>query len=219
MSSTNKLKIEMVNIEKLIPYARNARSHSEIQISQIAGSIREFGFNNPVLIDHEDGIIAGHGRALAAQKLGTKEVPCVRLGHLTENQKRAYILADNKIALNSGWDEEMLKAEIESIQNEGMEIGITGFSEQEIDEMMEVEDVIAEAEENIVHEQSIQLEPAKEYILVMAENADQWQEMIAFFGLQKVRRGGYKEGSAFDAIGTERVLKFERVKNACSNTK
>ena len=98
------MQIEKIDIEQLIPYAMNARTHSDAQVAQIAGSIKEFGFNNPVLIDKDNVLIAGHGRVMAGRKLGLKEVPAIRLGHLTENQKKAYILADNRIALNSSWD-------------------------------------------------------------------------------------------------------------------
>lgn len=107
--------IEQIATADLIPYARNARTHSEQQVSQIAGSIQEFGFCNPVLIDAENGIIAGHGRVLAAQKLKLEAVPCIRLSHLTDAQKRAYVLADNRIALSSGWDQEMLANELSDL--------------------------------------------------------------------------------------------------------
>lgn len=110
------MKIEQIATDKLIPYARNAKKHDASQVKSIAGSIKEFGFNNPVLIDKANGIIAGHGRVLAAEKLGLKEVPCIRLGHLTENQKRAYILADNRLAeMGGGWDMEMLRLELDEI--------------------------------------------------------------------------------------------------------
>ena len=110
------MKIEKIPTEKLIPYARNAKKHDAAQVSKLAGSIREFGFNNPVLIDKDNGIIAGHGRVMAAQQLGLADVPCIRLGHLTDNQRKAYILADNRLAeVNSGWDEELLKLEIKDI--------------------------------------------------------------------------------------------------------
>jgi DNA modification methylase len=110
------MKIEKLPTDKLIPYARNAKRHDATQVSKLAGSIREFGFNNPVLIDKDNGIIAGHGRVMAAQQLGLAEVPCIRLGHLTDNQRKAYILADNRLAeVNSGWDEELLKLEIADI--------------------------------------------------------------------------------------------------------
>lgn len=121
--------IEIIRTEDLIPYARNSRTHSDDQIAQIAGSIREFGWTNPVLIDAEGTIVAGHGRVLAARKLGMEEVPCIRLGHLTPSQVRAYVIADNKLALNAGWDEEMLKAELESLKEDGIDLGLTGFTE------------------------------------------------------------------------------------------
>ena len=116
-------KIESVEIDRLIPYARNSRTHDEAQVAQIAGSIREFGFTNPVLIDGENGIIAGHGRVLAAGKLGMDKVPCIRLGHLTETQKRAYVIADNKLALNAGWDDEMLGLELAELRGVDFDLG------------------------------------------------------------------------------------------------
>lgn len=121
------MKIEQLPTADLIPYARNTRTHSPEQVAQIAGSIREFGFTNPVLIDGENGIIAGHGRVMAASKLGLAKVPCIRLAHLTETQKRAYIIADNKIALNSGWDEEMLGLELADLREADFDLGLTGF--------------------------------------------------------------------------------------------
>jgi len=129
------MQIEQVSTEKLIPYANNARTHSEAQVAQIAASIRQFGFNNPVLIDDQSTIIAGHGRVLAAQKLELSDVPCVRLSHLTESQKKAYIIADNKIALNSGWDDELLKLELESLTD--IEQIATGFSPEELNVLFE----------------------------------------------------------------------------------
>ena len=119
----------------LIPYARNARTHSDQQVAQIAASIREFGFTNPVLIDEEDGIIAGHGRVLAAHLLGLDEVPCIVLAHLTPAQRRAYVLADNKLALNAGWDLEMLSLEIGELGEAGFDLSLTGFDEFELGEL------------------------------------------------------------------------------------
>lgn len=108
--------IEMLAVDRLVPYAKNAKKHDDRQVAAIAGSIREFGFTNPVLIDGKDGIIAGHGRVLAAQKLGLASVPCIRLAHLTDAQRRAYILADNRLAeTGGGWDFEMLRLEIDDI--------------------------------------------------------------------------------------------------------
>jgi ParB-like chromosome segregation protein Spo0J len=130
-------KLESVLVEALIPYARNARKHSDEQVAQLAASIREFGFNNPVLVDRDNGIIAGHGRVLAARKLGLEAVPCLRLDHLTETQRKAYILADNRLAeLGGGWDEEMLKLEIEQLQELKFDINFTGFNESEVDALL-----------------------------------------------------------------------------------
>ena len=128
------MKIETLPTAKLIPYARNARTHSEAQVGQIAGSIREFGFTNPVLIDAENGIIAGHGRVLAAQTLGLEKVPCIRLTHLSDTQRRAYILADNKLAMNAGWDEAMLAIELGQLREEDFDLLALGFTEAELGE-------------------------------------------------------------------------------------
>jgi ParB-like chromosome segregation protein Spo0J len=125
-------KIEMLAVEHLIPYANNSRTHGDAQIAQIAASIKEFGFTNPVLIDGEGGIIAGHGRVLAARKLSMAEVPCIRLGYLTDTQRRAYIIADNKLALNGGWDEDMLRIELEELGEIGFDLDLIGFTDEEI---------------------------------------------------------------------------------------
>jgi len=114
-------------IEKLIPYARNARTHSDEQIAQIAASIKEFGWTNPILIDEKSGIIAGHGRLAAARKLGMTKIPVIELTHLSEIQKKALIIADNKLALNSGWDNQMLSIELEELKLNGLDLDITGF--------------------------------------------------------------------------------------------
>ena len=130
------MNIEKIDISVLIPYARNARTHSDEQIAQIAGSIKEFGFNNPVLIDKDNGVIAGHGRLAAARKLGLKEVPCIRLEHLTETQRKAYILADNRIALNSGWEAELLSLELSELLDGGVNLESLGFDADEIDALL-----------------------------------------------------------------------------------
>ena len=133
---TDKPKIQFVKTSDLIPYAKNSRTHSPEQVTQIAGSIREFGFTNPVLIDSENGIIAGHGRVMAAEKLSMEEVPCLRITHLTELQKRAYIIADNRLALNAGWDAEMLKIELTDLKEENFNIDLVGFTEEELAELL-----------------------------------------------------------------------------------
>jgi DNA modification methylase len=130
MGTMNKPAVEMVATDKLIPYARNAKKHDEAQVSLIAGSIRQFGFNNPILIAEDNGIVAGHGRVLAAMKLGMAEVPCIRLSHLDENQRRAYILADNRLAeIGGGWDLDMLAAEMDALGEVEIDVGELGFDE------------------------------------------------------------------------------------------
>jgi site-specific DNA-methyltransferase (adenine-specific) len=128
--------LEAIQIDALIPYARNSRTHSDAQVAQIAASIKEFGFTNPVLIDGGGGIIAGHGRVLAARKLGLTDVPCIRLDHLTDAQKRAYVISDNRLALNAGWDMEMLKVEFADLQELGFDLELTGFDLDEINELL-----------------------------------------------------------------------------------
>lgn len=130
-------RIELRPIERLIPYARNARTHSEAQIAKIAASIAEFGFTNPILVDGDNGIIAGHGRLAAARKLGLREVPVIELAYLTPAQKRAYILADNRLALDAGWDEEMLALELTEIRDAGFDLALTGFADDEIDRLLD----------------------------------------------------------------------------------
>lgn len=133
MQGANKL--DRVSVETLIPYAKNARTHSDEQVAQIAGSIREFGFNNPVLVDKDNTIIAGHGRVLAARKLGLTDVPVIVLDHLTESQRKAYVLADNRIALNSGWDVSMLSVELQDLKDD-IDLSLLGFDPKELDELL-----------------------------------------------------------------------------------
>ena len=128
--------IEQIPLKKLTPYARNSRVHSEIQVGQLASSIKEFGFTNPVLIDDGNDIIAGHGRVLAATKLGLDEVPCIRLSHLTEYQRRAYVIADNQLALNATWNFDMLSVEIDELNDGKYDISKIGFSTTELAEII-----------------------------------------------------------------------------------
>ena len=130
------MQIEQIGIATLIPFAKNSRTHSDAQVAQIAASIREFGFTNPVLIDEANGIIAGHGRVMAARKLKLTEVPCIRLAHLSDAQKRAYVIADNKLALNAGWDEAMLKLELADLKALDFDLDLTGFDTDEIDALL-----------------------------------------------------------------------------------
>ena len=131
MSKTT-TEMKLVSISKLIPYINNARTHSAEQINKLRSSLREFGFINPVIIDKDYNVIAGHGRIAAAKEEGIKEVPCVLVDYLSEAQKKAYILADNRMAMDAGWDEELLRVEIEALQGESFDIGLTGFDDKEI---------------------------------------------------------------------------------------
>ena len=134
------LKIEYVATDDLIPYIHNSRTHSESQIKQIASSIREFGFTNPILIDDPGTIIAGHGRVMAAKVLQLDKVPTITLGALSDAQRKAYVIADNKLALNAGWDTEVLLAEIESLQDLNFDTQLLGFSADELAEMLNIEE-------------------------------------------------------------------------------
>jgi hypothetical protein len=131
----NTERFEKVDIDKLVPYARNARTHSKEQIAQLRSSLREFGFVSPVIIDSDYNIIAGHGRVAAAKEEGYKTVPCVFAENLTEAQKRAYILADNRLAMNAGWDEEMLAVELSDLQADAFDVSLLGFTDAELNKL------------------------------------------------------------------------------------
>ncbi len=125
--------IEIWPVAKLVPYERNARTHSDAQLDQIASSIREFGFTNPILVAGDAGILAGHGRLAAAKRMGLTDVPVIVLDHMNDAQRRAYVLADNKLALNEGWDEALLSEELQYLQDDGFDVGIIGFSDDELE--------------------------------------------------------------------------------------
>ena len=141
---------ERRSVASLIPYARNARTHSEAQVAQIAASIREWGWTNPVLIDEAGGIIAGHGRVMAARKLKIEEVPCIVASGWTEAQKRAYVLADNQLAANAGWDADLLKVEIGELQADGFDVGLMGFDDIFIDGLLSSYDELGALEEGLM---------------------------------------------------------------------
>ena len=143
-------------VSDLIPYVNNSRTHSEEQITQVASSIKEFGFTNPVLIDSDGGIIAGHGRIMAAKKLNMDNVPCIELSNLTEAQKKAYIIADNQLALNSGWDLDMLKLEIEGLEELEFDIDLLGFDDDFMDGLLDVQ-----TDEGITDEDEVPEAPEK----------------------------------------------------------
>ncbi len=134
------LQIEYRNVDELIPYARNARTHSNEQIAQLAASIKEFGFNTPIATDADNMVLCGHGRLLAARKVGMETVPTVCLSHLSETQKKAYILADNRLALNAGWDDELLKLEIVDLSDTDFALETLGFDDMELDAILNPEE-------------------------------------------------------------------------------
>jgi site-specific DNA-methyltransferase (adenine-specific) len=144
------MKITQKKVDSLIPYVKNSRTHSDAQVAQIAASIKEFGWTNPILVDGDNGIIAGHGRLLAARKLGYKEVPTIELADLTETQKRAYIIADNRLALNAGWDNEMLTIELNDLLADGFALELLGFDPKELNALLEPEVVQGLTDEDAV---------------------------------------------------------------------
>ncbi len=160
--------MQLVPLEKLVPYINNARTHSPEQIKKLRSSLREFGFINPVIIDRDYGVIAGHGRILAAKEENMKEVPCVFADHLNEAQKKAYIIADNRMAMDAGWDEELLRIEIESLQAESFDIGLTGFDEKEI------ADLFSNRKEAEIEEDDFDLTKALEKA-AFVERGDIWK--------------------------------------------
>ncbi len=132
---TTTTEMQLVDINKLIPYVNNARTHSPEQITKLRSSLREFGFVNPIIVDKDLNVIAGHGRLVAAKAEGITEVPCVFAEHLTEAQKKAYIIADNRMSEDAGWDDELLKVEMEALQDMGFDLSMTGFDTDELDEL------------------------------------------------------------------------------------
>lgn len=145
MSKTT-TEMRLVPLSQLVPYVNNARTHSKAQITKLRSSLREFGFINPVIIDRDFGIIAGHGRVLAAKEEGIDQVPCVFVDHLTEAQKKAYIIADNRMAMDADWDEALLRIEIEALQAEAFDVSLTGFDEKEIADLLATDDDVQDDE-------------------------------------------------------------------------
>jgi hypothetical protein len=150
-------KLERWPIERLVPYEKNARTHSAEQVAQIAASIQEFGFTNPILVASNDGILAGHGRLAAAKDLGLKEVPVVVLDHLTPTQRRAYVLADNKLALNAGWDEDLLQQEIAALSLVEFDLGLLGWSNEELAGLLDPEGIDEQGDGNSTYERKVEV--------------------------------------------------------------
>jgi len=185
-----KLKIQYKPLKDLIPYARNSRTHNSMQVAQIAASIKEFGFTNPILTDGANGIVAGHGRFEAAFKLGMNEVPTIDLSHLSDTQKRAYVIADNKIALNSGWDSELLALEISDLKDAGYDIGILAFDPSELNNddvdysVLDNEEIDAQLDDMAKGvRKAIQIEFEPEHYEEAQELVKFWREEKAYVGM------------------------------------
>lgn len=172
MAGQNVPDYKKIKIESLIPYVNNSRTHSDEQVAQIAASIKEFGFTNPVLIDGEGGIIAGHGRVMAARKLNLNEVPCIVLSHLSEAQKKAYIIADNQLPLNAGWDLDMLRVEIENLQEMDFDLDLLGFDGDMMDSLFN--DEIINDEEPELKEQNY----CEKFNVVIECDSEHQQEVV-----------------------------------------
>lgn len=188
-----KLKIVYRKLKDLIPYARNARTHSDLQIAQIASSIKEFGFTQPILLDGENGIIAGHGRYQAAFKLSLDEVPTIDLSHLSDSQKKAYIIADNKLALNSGWDEQMLELEIQDLREAGFDIDILAFDPSELKSVdvdysvlddERIDDELADMAQGV--RKAIQIEFEPDHYDEASELVKWWREQGGYVGMMLI---------------------------------
>lgn len=150
------MQIKTVAVQQLIPYVKNSRTHSDAQVAQIAASIKEFGWTNPILVDGENGIIAGHGRLMAARKLGHTEVPVIELAHMTDSQKKAYVIADNQLAMNAGWDTSLLSLELADLKDQGFNLDILGFDPKELDKLLEPEQVDGLTDEDAVPEAPVE---------------------------------------------------------------
>ena len=161
-----------VSTDSLLPYIRNSRTHSAEQVAQIAASIKEFGFLNPIIIDGDNGIIAGHGRVMAAQKLGIRELPCIEASHLSDTQRRAYIIADNRLALNADWDLSKLQIEIEDLQESNFAIDLLGFDDEFLS------DLIGD-EQDLANDDVVAINDEQKNIL-MIEFDSEWQLQEAY---------------------------------------
>jgi len=203
------------SIDKLIPYATNARTHSKEQVASLAASIIEFGFTSPVLIDEDGGIIAGHGRTMAAKKAGMTEVPCIILAGLSEKQKKAYVLADNKLAMNAGWDEDVLKAEIESLMEDDFNVDVLGFDKKELNSMLDEPDE-PEPEMEFTEE----IGENNDYVVLVFRTELEWVEAQEHFGV-KHESGKGRDGRSWGG-GIGRVVDggkyLRKIKNEDSNS-
>jgi hypothetical protein len=189
--------IERRAVDALVPHVRNARKHGPAQIAEIAGLIREWGWTVPILIDEHDGIIAGHGRVLAAQQLAIADVPVVVARGWSDAQKRAYMIADNEVTAHSTWNTELLRVELADLAQQGIDLETIGFG---------AADLAAKGSSEGELPQALQLEPAREYCVIMCADLDEWERLKVALSLTPVRRGGYKRGSVLDDVSTQRVV-------------
>jgi ParB-like chromosome segregation protein Spo0J len=189
--------IERRAVAMLIPNPRNARKHGPAQIAEIAGLIREWGWTVPILIDERDSIIAGHGRWLAAQQLGIQEIPVVVARGWDDARKRAYMIADNEVSSHSTWNKELLRVELADLQSQGVDLQTIGF---------DAVDLAVQSGDAGELPQALQLQPAREYAVIMCADLDEWERLKVALSLQPVRRGGYRRGSELDDVGTQRVV-------------
>lgn len=177
-----KLSYKMMKTDDLVPYAQNSRTHNAQQVNKIAASIQEFGFLNPVIIDGDKGIIAGHGRVMAAKQLELKDVPTIEASHLNPEQKKAYIIADNRLALDAGWDEKALMKELLELSNDDFDLSLTGFEQDEIDKILGNEE--KDTEGQIVF--SEELGEAHNYVVLYFDNDLDWLSAQTHFELSSV---------------------------------
>lgn len=180
------LSIEYKSVDDLIPYVNNSRTHSDEQVTQVAASIKEFGFTNPILVDENNGIIAGHGRLMAAKKLKLEQVPTITLEGLTDAQRKAYVIADNKLALNAEWDFDLLKVEIESLQEDDFKLDLLGFDIDELSEILGFDDIAEEDEEE--PEQDYEDKYKEQYgVIIMCKSAEEQEKIF-----NKMQQNGYE---------------------------
>lgn len=181
--------VELWPVEKLIPYQKNSRTHSDEQIEQIAASMKEFGFTNPILVDGKQGIIAGHGRLMAAKKIGLTQVPVIVLDHLTDAQRRAYVIADNKLALNAGWDLAVLSKEIETLAEEDFNLDLLGFSDEELEDLMPEVEQAEPGDADEVPEQLAEAKVARGEVYILGKHRLMCGDSTAITDVEKLMNG------------------------------
>ena len=180
------LSIEYKSVDDLIPYINNSRTHSDEQVTQVVASIKEFGFTNPILIDENNGIIAGHGRLMAAKKLKLEQVPTITLAGLSDAQRKAYVIADTKLALNAEWDFDLLKIEIESLQEDDFKLDLLGLDIDELSEILGFDDIAEEDEEE--PEQDYEDKYKEQYgVIIMCKSAEEQEKIF-----NKMQQNGYE---------------------------